>query len=261
MFNVDVNVDSTFWHRSPPVHCQRCWNENTQKILSCRHSTNELWPKKLKSPELLEAQNTLGQWDLYRGSAARLNHRPLTTPKSWELELPSIRPIHEQQWFGSHVAPGDMLQINWRLEHHVDTATGLKYLWFDRACTYHYCGHILTSIVVLGAGADNNNPQNLDCGWWAWPLQPQTFIVPRSMLSCPSFIPITCQYNTITSEANQSWITTYHRFQKSPIPQTQKVTMDVFTVRDDWTSALNIAWLIEQAEVCRDLISHSFGAG
>jgi hypothetical protein len=26
-------------------------------------------------------------------------------------------------------------------------------------------GHILTSIVLLGVGGDNNNPQNLDCAY------------------------------------------------------------------------------------------------
>jgi hypothetical protein len=231
MFNVDVNVDSTFWHHSPPVHCQRCLNENTQKILSCRHSTNELWPKKLKSPELLEAQNTLGQWDLYRGSAARLNHRTLTTPKSWELELPSIRPIHEQQWFGSHVAPGDMLQINWRLEHHVDTATGLKYPWFDRGCTYHYCGHILASIVLLGAGAGNNNPQNLDFGY-----SENDHFSPKHLKghSCPTVddllsffcsnkLPVQHHHQRSQSIMDHN----LSQVSKNPIPQTQKVTMDV----------------------------------
>jgi hypothetical protein len=32
-------------------------------------------------------------------------------------------------------------------------------------CTYHYCGHILTSIVLLGVGADNNHPESLNSGY------------------------------------------------------------------------------------------------
>ncbi|OQE63938.1 hypothetical protein PENNAL_c0234G11595 [Penicillium nalgiovense] len=63
-------------------------------------------PKASRAPG--STKQTLGQSDLYRGSAARLHHRPLTIPKS-------------------HVAPGNMLRINWVLENHVDTATGLKH--------------------------------------------------------------------------------------------------------------------------------------
>jgi hypothetical protein len=113
----------------------------------------------------------------------------------------------------------------------VDTATGLKYPWFDRGCTYHYCGHILASIAFLGAGAENDNPQNLDFGHSEndhfSPKHLKGHSCPTVDASCPSFAPITCQYNPITSEANQSWTTAYHRSQRNPIPQTQKVTMDV----------------------------------
>ena len=75
-----------------PYITKRCWNENTQKILSYRHSTSGLWSKNLKAPELLEAQNRLLASRIhYRGCAARLNHGPLTTPKASEMQFPSTR--------------------------------------------------------------------------------------------------------------------------------------------------------------------------
>lgn len=40
------------------------------------------------------------------------------------------------------------------------------------------------------------------------------------------FAPITYQY-TITSEAKQLWITGCHRYQRDPIPQAWKVSMDI----------------------------------
>lgn len=152
------NFLTSFTTRTSPKVLE--WEHSKNTIMSAQYQrimTTE--PKASRAPG--STKQTLGQSDLYRGSAARLNHRPLTTPKSWEIELPSTRPIHEQQWFGSHVAPGNMLRINWVLENHVDTATGLKHPWFDRGCTYHYCGHILTSIFLLGVGPDNNNPEDM----------------------------------------------------------------------------------------------------
>jgi hypothetical protein len=118
------------------------WEHSKNTIMSAQYQ--RIMTKKVKvSRAPGSTKQILGQSDLYRGSAARLNHRPLNNPQVVRNGAP-FHTSYEQQWFGSHIPPGNMPQINWRLKHHVYTATGLKYPWFDRACTHHYCGHILT---------------------------------------------------------------------------------------------------------------------
>ena len=164
------NFLTSFTTRTSPKVLE--WEHSKNTIMSAQYQrimTKEV--KVSRAPGSTKHPRPVGSLSWQRGAA---EPSPSNNPQVVKNGTPFHTP-YEQQWFGSHVPPGNMPQINWRLEHHVDTATGLKYPWLDRACTYHYCGHILTSIVVLGAGADNNNPQNLDCGWWAWPLQPQAF--------------------------------------------------------------------------------------
>ncbi len=122
MFNVDVNVDS-FSEYSPPAHCQRCLNENTQNTTRLYSTTNTMIYLGICSNHL-EARAATGIKITLIRSCVRTNYCGLHTdihsrPRLATPVLTVGRPL-QPQTFKGRINPRLLVHLcsNKPVQHH-----------------------------------------------------------------------------------------------------------------------------------------------